>query len=69
MQGWASPYVPPMQPLVDSPDHFCWWTATRLLQYHPGRKHFLFIALCLLAVLLSFWDGLPKWGGKREDKA
>ncbi|MCI8828137.1 MAG: hypothetical protein HFE98_04715 [Ruminiclostridium sp.] len=32
-------------------------------------KRFLFIALCLLAVLLFSWDGLPKWGGKREDKA
>lgn len=45
-----------------------------LTQYYPlvsqpEAQRFLSIALSLLAVLLFFWDGWPKWGGKREDKA
>ena len=31
-------------------------------------QRFLFVALCLLAVLLFFGDGLPRRGGKQEDK-
>lgn len=32
----------------------------------PEAQRFLFAALCLLTVLLFFWDGLPRRGEKRD---